>query len=143
MQGSDILSAKLSTLWLWGTRMIAPVDRTRGFTLIEISIVLVVIGLLLSGGLLGIAPVLQSSRVTETNSKLDLIEDALILYALRNSCLPCPATGNLLSSNANIGLAVDDTQGAYQTACATDTCTNNAQGIVPWRNLGLSDVLAP
>ena len=91
----------------WGTRMISPVSRTRGFTLIEIAIVLVVIGLLLSGGLLGIAPVLQSSRVTETNSKLDLIENALILYALRNSCLPCPATGNLLSSNANVGLAVD------------------------------------
>ncbi len=119
--------------------MTAPLERKRGFTLIEIAIVLVVIGLLLSGGLLAVAPVLQSSRVTETNSKLDLIEDALLLYALRNSCLPCPATGNLASTNANAGLAVDDTQGAYQVACATDACTNLAQGVVPWRNLGLSE----
>ena len=118
--------------------MTALPERIRGFTLIEIAIVLVVIGLLLSGGLLAIAPVLQSSRLTETNSKLDLLEDALLLYAIRNGCLPCPATGTLASDNANAGLAVDNTQGAYTINCATDACTN-VPGVVPWRNLGISE----
>lgn len=120
-------------------RMITPVSRTQGFTLIEIAIVLVVIGLLLSGGLLAIAPVLQSSRVTETNSKLDLLEDALILHAIVNGCLPCPATGTVLSETGTAGQAVDDA--AYNTGCADNNCAA-AQGVVPWQNLGISEAEA-
>ncbi len=112
--------------------------RAQGFTLVEIAIVLVVIGLLLSGGLLAIAPVLQSSRVTETESKLDRIEEALVLHAIINGCLPCPATGATASAVATAGQAVDNTGGAYATGCADAACTNG-QGVVPWQNLGLSE----
>lgn len=116
--------------------MISPVGRTRGFTLIEIAIVLVVIGLLLSGGLLSLAPVIQSSRVNETESKLDLLEEALILHAIVNGCLPCPATGATASTAATVGQAVDDA--AYNTGCADNNCAAT-QGVVPWQNLGISE----
>lgn len=109
---------------------------TKAFTLVEMAIVLVIIGLILSGGLLAVTPVLQNSRVSETRASLELIEKALTVYIIQNACLPCPATGNLSSENANAGRAVDDA--AYATGCADAAC-NAASGIVPWVNLGLSE----
>ncbi len=79
-----------------------------GFTLIEMAIVLVVMGILISGGLLAVAPVIENSKVSETNQKLDRLEQALIVHVIRNGCLPCPATGLTASSGTNPGWAVDD-----------------------------------
>jgi prepilin-type N-terminal cleavage/methylation domain-containing protein len=108
----------------------------RGFTLIEMAIVLVVIGLVLSGGLVAVAPVLQNSKFADTNAKLDRIEQALVLHTIRYGCLPCPADGNLASANANAGRG---NAGAYYVSgCQAAACTN-AQGVVPWINLGLSE----
>jgi prepilin-type N-terminal cleavage/methylation domain-containing protein len=111
----------------------------RGFTLIEMAIVLVVIGLILSGGLMAVTPVLQSSRVTETNGKLDRIENALLLYGIQNTCLPCPATGSIATGAANYG-AARHAAGYYTSGCATasNLCVATA-GVVPWLNLGLSE----
>lgn len=117
---------------------------TVGFTLIEMAIVLVVIGLILSGGLLAVSPILQSSKVSETNSRMDRIEQALILHAIRFSCLPCPApnvnsyTGTDPGQASDTGGAYNNTTGGNSAGCANSTCTNT-HGIVPWVNLGLSE----
>ena len=115
----------------------------RGFTLIEVAIVLVVIGLLLSGGLLAVAPVLESARLAETQDKMDIVEDALVLYAIRNNCLPCPADATDIGSGTAGQASQNPGTGAtYTTGCATvttGTCdTTGAAAIVPWVNLGLS-----
>ncbi len=104
--------------------------------MVEIAIVLVVVGLLVSGGLMGVSPVLQANKVTQTNAQLDKIEQALVLYVIQNGCLPCPAsptgTGNATDAN-----------GSYSTGCwptgqsAGVACTP-LQGVVPWVNLGLA-----
>lgn len=109
---------------------------TRGFTLIEMAIVLVVIGLLLSGGLLSVAPILESSRVKDTKSKLDDIESALLVYAIQNNCLPCPATATTAIGGANVGQSLPQPLDANN--CSTGACTN-ARGVVPWITLGLSE----
>lgn len=107
----------------------------RGFTLIEISIVLVVIGLLISGGLLGIAPVLEQAKRTQTENTLTKIEDALLLYAMQNSCLPCPADGT--SPGANEGLTLNNVGTPY-TGCTTTACRGElVDNVVPWQSLGL------
>ena len=105
----------------------------RGFSLIEMAIVLVVIGLILSGGLMAITPVLKSTKTTETNTRLDLIEKALVLYTIRNGCLPCPANGDL---GAASGLAHGTT--AYSSGCQTCASLTAGSGVVPWGALGLS-----
>ena len=110
----------------------------RGFTLIEIAIVMVVIGLVLSGGLLAVAPILETSKASDTNARMDRIEQALILHVIRYGCLPCPADAGIASGAANVGLA----HGAayYSTACtAACDAAVTAQGVVPWVNLGLSE----
>ncbi|MDX2225060.1 MAG: prepilin-type N-terminal cleavage/methylation domain-containing protein [Rhodospirillaceae bacterium] len=115
--------------------------RAAGFTLIEIAIVLVVIGLLLSGGLLAISPVVQQSKVTETKAKIASVESALVAYAIANGCLPCPAQTNIALGAANAGVATDDAP--YTAGCANAAClgagTATVKGVVPWVNLGLSE----
>lgn len=121
---------------------------TRGFTLIEISIVLVVIGLLISGGLVALAPVLENAKRTETENTMTKIEDALTLYAIQYGCLPCPADGSLASTNANAGRAEDNNGAFYDANCVDDNAgtscnsaanTTNIIEVVPWRTLGLQE----
>lgn len=110
----------------------------RGFTLIEMAIVLVVIGLVFSGGLLAVAPVLQNSKESATNGKMDRIEQALTLYVIRYGCLPCPADANLATGVANAGLAHGTSY--YISGCTTGCVAGTSgQGIVPWAALGLSE----
>ncbi len=120
----------------------AHLQRHRGFTLIEIAIVLVVIGLLLSGGLLAVGPVIQRAQITETQDKLDRIEDAIVLYVLQsdNQCLPCPGDGALATGSGNDGLSEDDgTPTFYGNGCSPNGGCRAAGGdnVVPWRTLGV------
>ena len=74
----------------------------RGFTLIEMAIVMVVIhGLLISGGLLALSPVIQSSKISDTSAHLDRLEQSLTVYVIQNGCLPCPADSTADSSVDN------------------------------------------
>ncbi len=99
----------------------------RGFTLIEMAIVLVVIGLVVGGGITAVGPIIQGAKVSETRSRLDALEAALTLYAIQYSCLPCPA--------ANAGDGTAQFTGAA-SGCGTG-CTS-VRGVVPWQTLGLS-----
>ena len=124
----------------------------RGFTLIEIAFVMVVIGLLISGGLIAVTPILENSARSEVNTKMDIIEDALLVYAIQYNCLPCPANGTLATNAAGAGLAADSA-GTYATGCSTQTSCRivdnansiNVSNIVPYSTLGLSisDVVDP
>lgn len=67
-------------------------EREKGFTLIEISIVLVIASLLL-GSLLGpLAAQVENSRRKATISQIDHIRDALIGFSMGAGRLPCPDT---------------------------------------------------
>ena len=118
------------------TRMSAPAPR--GFTLIEIAIVLVVIGLITSGGLLAVSPVIQSAKISETKQKMATIDSAILGYVITNGCMPCPA----VRGAAATGLS-QNTGGTYTGGCNTSTCAVTAtstpgEGLVPWVTLGLS-----
>jgi prepilin-type N-terminal cleavage/methylation domain-containing protein len=108
----------------------------RGFTLIEIAIVLVVIGLLLSGGLLATSPILQSARLNETKQKMATVEAALLGYVIANGCLPCPAVrGAATTGQAQFGATT------YTNNCNTGICvgTTAGVGLVPWVTLGIAE----
>lgn len=112
-------------------------SQMRGFTLIEISIVLVVIGLLLSGGLVALAPVLENAKRTQTENTLTKIEDALLLYAIQNSCLPCPADGTAPTTDGNQALSTGVPHTADACADAAGVCFTGADAVVPWLTLGI------
>jgi len=97
-------------------------NRSSGFSLIEMAIVLVIIGLLLGGILVPLSSQNELKRVRATEQQLQEITDALIGFAALNGRLPCPA------SNTSNGQAAPNT--------ATTSCTTE-HGFLPARTLGL------
>ncbi len=64
-----------------------------GFTLVEMAVVLVIIGLLLGGLLIPLSTQMENDKRKETQATLAAIREALIGYAVINGSLrPAPAT---------------------------------------------------
>jgi prepilin-type N-terminal cleavage/methylation domain-containing protein len=92
--------------------------RHSGFSLLEMAIVLVVIGLLLGGALVPLSVQMEKRDRDATRQQLVDMRQALIGYALVNGRLPCP-----------------DTDGDGVMDIAT-TCTSS-EGNYPWVDLGV------
>ena len=112
--------------------------KSYGFTLIEVAILLVIIGLISVGGLTVIRSVVDSQRLDLTANRLDLVEHAIQTYVEVNGCLPCPADGALVSTAANAGLSQGNSV-AYTSGCAGAQCDISANAVVPWRTLGIAE----
>ena len=63
-----------------------------GFTLVEIAIVLVIVGLLISAFLVPLSAQRDLKDYGEVKSDLEQIREALYGYAIINGRLPCPTT---------------------------------------------------
>jgi prepilin-type N-terminal cleavage/methylation domain-containing protein len=98
--------------------------RARGFTLVEIAVVIVIAALILTlfAGL-GTSLLAQQRRQTTAN-RLAAIDAALVQYVTLQKRLPCPADGSLQSGAEN----------GVPGACAA----NQVNGVVPWFTIGLA-----
>jgi len=115
----------------------SPGRPSRGFTLIEIAVVIVVLSLLLAM-IAGIATAMVGQQRREaTRQRLAGVETALALYVSQNRRLPCPADGRFASSNANAGL--ERPIGGVACQVVTGTANSQTHGVVPWRTLGLTE----
>jgi len=120
-----------------------------GFTLIELSIVLVIIALIVGSGLSMGRSAIEAAMVAATNKRMDAIEAALMAYRMANNRLPCPADLTLTESSANFGV-----EAANKGTCTGGTPAANfdaspfganvsiAEGAVPVRALNLPDSFA-
>lgn len=66
--------------------------KTQGFTLIEMAVVLVIVGLMLGGLLVPLSTQMETDKRKETAATLESIREALIGFAIINKRLPCPDT---------------------------------------------------
>jgi len=62
----------------------------KGFSLIELSIVLVVMGLLMTAGVGLMRSVHKSSKLAKEKANIQIINNSLISYAASHGRLPCP-----------------------------------------------------
>lgn len=108
-----------------------------GFTLVEMAIVLLIVGLLLGGGLMVLGAQTEAQRFKETQRQLDEARDALLGFAVANGRLPCPASAasnGVESFCTNPGGAC----GAATTVVQTHgRCSNPYNGFLPGATLGL------
>lgn len=92
-----------------------------GFSLIEMAMVLLILGILLGGVLSAVSVSTDNIRISNTQAQLREIEQALYGYAQVNGRLPCPATNSSAGIEAPVG---------------GGACTNYF-GFVPSATLGL------
>ena len=94
-----------------------------GFTLVEIAIVLVIIGITLGGLLVTLTAQIDQRDYSQTKQSMEEIRDALLGYALSHGYLPCPAI-------SSVNGAEDRTAGI---------CTGGKRvGFLPWAELGVN-----
>lgn len=96
--------------------------RTNGFTLVELAVVMVLIGIVMTLGLKTLNATLGTAAFSETKAKQERIKVALIGYLRTHGTLPCPD---------NSGEAVVATGGA------PEKCESAADGfgVIPWITL--------
>lgn len=97
-------------------------QNSRGFSLIEIAVVLFILVLLLGSLLVPLALQIEQRQIAETERVLEDTREALIGFAIANGRLPRPATSS--------------TDGTERVA----TCVSEAEctGFIPWTTLGTS-----
>jgi len=109
----------------------------RGFTLIELAIVLFIITLLLGGVLTPLSQQIAERQIGETRRALEAAHLALVGYALRQADqagpLPCPDWPGAPSKKTD-----DDASDGLEDRLEDGKCAALA-GNLPWKTLGLAE----
>ena len=121
--------------------MINPSPTRHGFSLVELSVVLAIIGVTLGGALTLATKKSEAAKINETQIKLDTIEHALEHYVMINQRLPCPA-----DASSPVDASTDNQYGTQGQPTATACANRHANasktiysGVVPTKTLGLPD----
>jgi prepilin-type N-terminal cleavage/methylation domain-containing protein len=116
-------------------RAIAPcgMRRDAGFTLAELAIVLLIVGLLIGGLMMPLSAQIDSRNTSDTRRTLADIHEALLGFAAANGRLPCPAsaTSNGQESFAAGGSAANgdcDVSGVFVPAATLGIAPTDQDG---------------
>jgi prepilin-type N-terminal cleavage/methylation domain-containing protein len=105
--------------------------RDRGFTLVEVAVVLVILALITAMWTGVVRGITALQRASSTQTKLDTATEALTSFVRAYGRLPCPADGSLDASDAQAGRERRDANG---------DCSNLQRfGVVPWLSMGLTE----
>lgn len=109
----------------------------RGFSLIEIAVVLFIIGLV-TGGIVALLNSMVGNRQIEaTRTRQEAIKTNLISFIARNNRMPCPAPST--SSDGAEGVTPGTCTGVSSSGTGVSTVVT---GMVPWASLGLPEETA-
>lgn len=101
-----------------------------GFTLVEMAMVLLIIGLLTGGLLMPLSTQYELKQRQQVQAELKQIKEALMGYYLIHGHFPCPA-----SSTSNYGREFDRTSNGI---CNMPQENSSSHGFVPYVELGLT-----
>lgn len=125
------------------------------FTLVELSVVLVIISILLAGSLYFSRVIGDNAKVKVTNDRINQIYNALGNYLATKGRLPCPAAiTDIKSSTTTYGIEASSDNATYEKNCVdlyggsektqngVYLSSNLVYGMIPVVNLGLSKDMA-
>jgi prepilin-type N-terminal cleavage/methylation domain-containing protein len=115
----------------------------KGFSLIELAVVLVIIALMAGSVMTLMNRHLDTNRYDKTAETLKRIEEALQRQVMISGYLPCPAALNAAPSSATYGVATDCNAaapaGTTDISAIAGTADDIRIGAVPTRTLNLPD----
>ena len=97
----------------------------QGFSLIEMALVLVIVGLMMGGIMGALGPQLDNKKVRDTQERIKQASEAIMAFAIANRRLPCPASATSSGDELFTGVV--------------GACTIFNGGFVPARTLGLGE----
>jgi len=100
-----------------------PVERNRGFSLLEMMIALLILSVLLFGAAHTVQTARDFDQYTENKQYMNRVYDGLLTFVQVNGFLPCPDTDGDGAENRNPGNGMD--------------CMN-ASGTLPFLDLGVT-----
>jgi prepilin-type N-terminal cleavage/methylation domain-containing protein len=106
----------------------------RGFTLIEMAMVMVVMGLIMLTVFPALSAMRTSSQRALTQNNLNLLMQATAAYVQANGCLPCPTPAT--TTGPGFGHVRGDSA-ANPSPCTATGKTCAAEGIPPFLSLGI------
>ena len=107
----------------------ATAHNQRGFTLVELSIVLVIIGLIVGGVLVG-RDMIQAAQLRDVVKQIEYYNTAVMTFKIKYSCLPgdCPKATQFFGMKTAAGAC---TTGEDDAATADGTtCNGNGDGYI-------------
>lgn len=115
----------------------------RGFSLVEIAVVLIIVGFALGTGIAIFQSRIEQAQIETTRTRAEAIRTALVAYVARTYRMPCPAAPGIVFGAANYGVEM-----VAGGCIAGNGLVNNvgaagptgaSRGTVPCTTLGLTD----
>lgn len=106
----------------------------RAFSLLEMSIVVGIIGLVVAMGITSTKTMVESARIVGTKEKMKVIDEAIKAFWVKNGRLPCPANPN---SAYTAGLEETGANCAGYTKLRSQQYQWATEGIIAFGTLGL------
>lgn len=101
--------------------MIKTINSAKGFSLVEMAVVLVIVGLLLSISLVPMSAQMDARNYAEAKRDVDTAKEALLGFLASYGRMPCP----------------DVTGDGLEDSCPNSNSTASTSGDLPWLTLGL------
>lgn len=99
----------------------------QGFSLVEMAVVLVVVGLILGAIVVPLSAQMDQRHHTETRQRMNEIKEALIGFVILNGRFPCPS------------VETDPAKEAFGVEAASCKSSLTGEGYLPWKTLGVYD----
>jgi prepilin-type N-terminal cleavage/methylation domain-containing protein len=117
--------------------------RERGFTLVELAVVVLVVGLLIGSLLVPLSTQVDQRNAAETQRRLEDAREALIGFAVANGRFPCPATSTSNGQESfctNANGACPPVTSPPAALPSHGKCSNFFNGYLPGLTLGLNNL---
>lgn len=114
----------------------------RGFSLIELSIVILIVSILITGSLGISKTAINNSKTKVTKDRMDAVYQAFTNFLATNRRLPCPALLTVAKGTAGYGAETTPVVTCTNTFVSSTNAPNLVYGMVPITALGLDPDMA-